>query len=165
MGKTTFIKAILGKADYTGEIEYDGKAAYFSQEIDLGKEKTVEQTLLENATSYHHGPLEDEFKDIEKQLADPLIYQNNALVTKLTERFIELQSKISSPKSPRKASKIKEVLQTLEIEPSWLSQKVGQLSTGQRAIIALAQILCSDAAFLLLDEPTNHLDFKRLYIF
>jgi ATP-binding cassette subfamily F protein 3 len=41
---------------------------------------------------------------------------------------------------------------------------VGSISTGQRAIISLAQILSSNSDLLLLDEPTNHLDFNRLNI-
>ncbi len=164
VGKTTFLKAILGQVDYTGEIKYGGKATYFSQEIGLDMEKSVRQTLLESVAAYHHVPLQDEFRDIEKQLANPAVHKNSARVAKLIERFVELQSLIAKQQGPQPANKIKSVLATLEIEDSWLEQKVGQLSTGQRAITALAQILCSESDFLLLDEPTNHLDFKRLDI-
>ncbi|VVC00517.1 Molybdate/tungstate import ATP-binding protein WtpC [uncultured archaeon] len=165
VGKTTFLKAILGRVDYTGLIEYDGKAVYFSQDIGLDTGKTVRQVIWEHAEAYRNNPVQDELAAIEKQLADPATHRNPELVSGLTERFVELQSKNpSGQKSPREANKIKSVLATLEIDDSWLDQKVALLSTGQRAIIALAQILSSDADFLLLDEPTNHLDFKRLGI-
>jgi ATP-binding cassette subfamily F protein 3 len=41
-------------------------------------------------------------------------------------------------------------------------QPIGTLSYGQRAKLALAILILSDANFLLLDEPTSHLDLPAL---
>lgn len=44
------------------------------------------------------------------------------------------------------------------------SQKIGALSGGQQARVALARCLLSGAAVLILDEPTNHLDLAGTQI-
>ena len=164
VGKTTFLKAILGQIDYHGDISFDGKAAYFSQHIDLDKEKTAREIIGVSATIHHQNEFEKELLSIEKLLARPDIYEDHEKLTKLTERYVELQTALEKHQSKLPTNKIKSILSTLEVKEEWLDKIVGTLSTGQRAIIALAQILSSDADLLLLDEPTNHLDFKRLDI-
>ncbi len=164
VGKTTFLKAILGQIDYTGKIEYTGKAAYFSQHADLNKTKTVREILEKNVELHHQNPFERELHEIEQQLSDPLIHENSAQLEKISERYTELLTKMAEQQSSLPTGKTKSVLRLLEVPESWLDQSIGSLSTGQRAIVALAQIFSSDADFLLLDEPTNHLDFKRLEI-
>ena len=164
VGKTTLLKAILGQVDYTGQIKFNGKAAYFSQHVDLELHKTGWQTIGESAAIHHQNQFEKKLCEIEQLLSLPAIHQDNNQVSKLMERYVELQAEIAKHQTTQPTNKIKSALRTLEVKESWLDQTIGSLSTGQRAIIALARILSSDADFLLLDEPTNHLDFKRLGI-
>ena len=163
IGKTTFLKAILGQIDYTGQIEFTGKAAHFSQHIDLDIHKTVRQILNEGVALHQQNPLEKELHEIEKLVSDPVVNQKaDGELNKLMERYLELQAKIAEQQTPHPTNKIKSILKALEVQERWLGQTLGSLSTGQRIIVALARTLASDADFLLLDEPTNHLDFKRL---
>lgn len=164
VGKTTLLKAILKKIDYAGEINFNGKAAYFSQHIELEHSKTAKEVLEESAKIHHQNDFEKEIKKIESLLATPEVYEDHERLNKLTEEYVYLQNKLQEHNNTKPTSKIKSVISTLEIKEEWLSKKINLLSTGQRAIIALAQILSSQADLLLLDEPTNHLDFKRLNI-
>jgi ATP-binding cassette, subfamily F, member 3 len=164
VGKTTLLKAILGKIDYTGNIAFNGKAAYFSQHIDIDHDKTAREIIGESTTIHHQNEFEKEMKELEMLLSRPDIHEDTAKLTQLTERYVTLQTQLAQHQNKAPTNKIKSIISTLEIKEEWLDKNVSELSTGQRAIIALAQILSSDADFLLLDEPTNHLDFKRLDI-
>ncbi len=53
-------------------------------------------------------------------------------------------------------------LEQFMFEPSKQRQKVGALSGGERARVALAKMLKTGANMLLLDEPTNDLDVPTL---
>ncbi|WP_022887608.1 ABC-F family ATP-binding cassette domain-containing protein [Glaciibacter superstes] len=55
-------------------------------------------------------------------------------------------------------------LSMLQFSDADLKQKVGTLSGGQRARVAIAQCLLSGAGVIVLDEPTNHLDITSTQV-
>jgi ATPase subunit of ABC transporter with duplicated ATPase domains len=55
-------------------------------------------------------------------------------------------------------------LAMLQFSDAELKQKIGSLSGGQRARVAIAQCLLSGAAVIVLDEPTNHLDITSTQV-
>ncbi|WP_020579925.1 ABC-F family ATP-binding cassette domain-containing protein [Actinopolymorpha alba] len=64
--------------------------------------------------------------------------------------------------SPRK--KVNRFLSLFRFSELDLNQKIGTLSGGQQARVALAQCLLSGAAVVILDEPTNHLDITSTQV-
>ena len=55
-------------------------------------------------------------------------------------------------------------LSLLQFSEMDLQQRIGTLSGGQKARVALAQCLLSGAQVLILDEPTNHLDLASTQV-
>ncbi len=53
---------------------------------------------------------------------------------------------------------VRTILARLGLAASELAKTIPQLSGGQQAKVAFAQLLASDCNLLILDEPTNHLD-------
>lgn len=64
--------------------------------------------------------------------------------------------------APRK--QVNRFLGLLQFSEMDQSQKIGTLSGGQKARVALAKALLSGAAVLILDEPTNHLDLASTQV-
>jgi ATPase subunit of ABC transporter with duplicated ATPase domains len=65
-------------------------------------------------------------------------------------------------RAPRK--RVDRFLSLLQFSEMDLKQRIGTLSGGQRARVALAQCLLSGASVIILDEPTNHLDLTSTQV-
>jgi ATP-binding cassette subfamily F protein 3 len=64
--------------------------------------------------------------------------------------------------APRK--QVNRFLNLLQFSEMDLTQRIGTLSGGQRARVALAKCLLSGAGMVVLDEPTNHLDLPSTQV-
>ncbi len=161
VGKSTLLKAIIGKADFNGEIQCDARIGYFAQHIDVDEELTFLEELEKGLNASAHG---ERLAEIEARMGDPKVYNDVKMLTALTEEYTLLQTKIHQETQSANAVNVKDVLKQLKVPESLFSIPVKELSTGQKAILSLAKIFCADCDILLLDEPTNHLDFDRLDI-
>jgi ATP-binding cassette subfamily F protein 3 len=161
VGKTTLLKAIIGKTDYNGQISCNARIGYFAQHIEVDEGLTF---LEELEKGLNQSAYSGEIEAIEKQMADPKVYNDMKKLTTLTDHYSLLQSKMSQETQSSNATNVKEVLKKLKIPDTLLEKKVNELSTGQKAILSLAKIFCANCDVLLLDEPTNHLDFDRMDI-
>ncbi len=61
-------------------------------------------------------------------------------------------------KAVEKGDKVRKVLGSLLFTQDDVLKKISELSGGERARVALAELILQNVNFLLLDEPTNHLD-------
>src|SRR5699024_4126854 len=79
---------------------------------------------------------------------------------KAEQRYIKAEEKMNQEDAWTADSDVKTILTQLHIED--LTQKIEELSGGQRKRVGLAQVLIQAPDLLILDEPTNHLDFDSI---
>lgn len=161
VGKSTLLKAIIGKTEFNGDIQCNARIGYFAQHIDVDPNLTFLEELEKGINASTHA---QRIAEIEAMMGDPKVYNDVKKLTALTEEYTLLQTKVHQETQSANATNVKDVLKKLKVPESLFSIKVGELSTGQKAILSLAKIFCADCDVLLLDEPTNHLDFDRLDI-
>lgn len=160
-GKTTFLKVILKELiPEKGSVQIDpanAGVAYFSQ-------------VLENES------LEIELKEINSQKqfeatgflylirSNPQIYSLWKQINTPSEEsdYSAIIDEYTEIGGYEFESKIFEITKRLGIDAS---QKISELSGGQKTRLQLSKILIADANILLLDEPTNHLDQEGLEFF
>ena len=50
------------------------------------------------------------------------------------------------------------------IQGDTIHAKIGNLSEGQKGLVAFARLMLEEPGLLILDEPTNHINFRHLPI-
>ena len=149
-GKSTLLKIIAGAEEAeSGTItkankvrveylpqnpEYDEKATVLEQEF---KGTSAEMKLL------------GEYEEVLEKI-------NNSFDENLNKKLLSLQEQIDALNLWDLESEAKSVLNKLGINN--YTQKVKELSGGQRKRVSLASALITPCELLILDEPTNHLD-------
>lgn len=149
-GKSTLLKIIAG-----AEIPDNGtiikanrvKVEYLPQNPDYNEDFTVLQQVFKGTSSEMKLLLE--YQETLDTLSKD--YNDN-----LNSKLISLQEKIDALNLWDLESEAKTVLTKLGITN--FSQKVKELSGGQRKRVSLASALITPCELLILDEPTNHLD-------
>lgn len=146
-GKSTLLQVLSGQADYDGgEIRRNQKARihFLPQEPYFEPHKTVLECVL-------HGdlPVMDALRRYEEAVAKG----DASLVTALTEEMDEHEAWDLEQKA-------KVILTKLGIFDG--TQRVDDLSGGQRKRLGLARALIMPCDLLILDEPTNHLDDRAV---
>jgi ATP-binding cassette subfamily F protein uup len=147
MGKTTLLRCIAGMDDYdSGSITFrsDIKVSILEQTPALDNELTVLQTCIADS-----GPIVAAITAYEQALADG----NIEAITLATEQMDASQAWDYE-------DRLKQMLSQLGIHN--LTQKVSQLSGGQKKRVAIAKIILESPDIILLDEPTNHLDIDSI---
>jgi ATP-binding cassette subfamily F protein uup len=134
VGKTTLIRAMIAAASGDSSLG----PSVVEGEIVVGKNTRI--AYLDQARA----GLDDE-----KTVFDDVRGDGGATLVKLGLRGCETMD-------------LRSYLELLLFDGSQQRQKVGSLSGGERARVALAKVLREGANLLLFDEPTNDLDLQTL---
>ena len=153
-GKSTLLKIIAGvETPETGKITKGNRVRveYLSQNPNFDEEASVlEQVFKGNSKEMQ---LLREYQEILETLQTH--YDD-----KINERLLKVQDQIDRLNLWDLESEAKSVLTKLGIIN--FSQKVKELSGGQKKRVALASALITPCELLILDEPTNHLDNETI---
>lgn len=152
-GKSTFLKVVSGREEFFDGNITKGKNVrieYLSQNPPFDGESTVLEQIFKGDTK--------EMKILMEY--EELLNEINSCDTKdfdlLNNKLMNLQGQIDSLNLWDLESDAKTILTKLGIKN--YTEKVGNLSGGQKKRIALACALITPCDLLVLDEPTNHLD-------
>ena len=146
-GKTTLLRCLM-------EIEpYDSGRIVYRNDIRIA---FMEQSEMLNPT---HSILEAVFDHDIPELQ--LIKTYNIAIANNDEKALEeCYQHLTDLNAWDIEVKVQQILSVLKLTDT--SQKIGDLSGGQKKRVALAKVLLSEADLLFLDEPTNHLDLDMI---
>ena len=156
-GKSTFIKILLGLAEYdSGTIEKPDyfTLGYLPQDGIETKGCTLFEEVNKAFAEIH--TLQEKIdaaseKMYEMDTDDPAYYE-------LIDTIGEWEQQLEDAEPAKIKSQIERILLGLGFKMEDMNRDTGEFSGGWQMRIALAKLLLKKPSLLLLDEPTNHLD-------
>jgi len=153
-GKTTLLRILMGKMDAdTGEYTFRSglRSAFLEQAPDLDGSLTIDQLIATTNT-----PVLAVIKSYEKALDEHAKNQ-----TTDSDKNLQLATnKMDQVDAWDYERRLKQLLDLFRVSDT--TQKVSELSGGEKKRLALAMILLDKPDILILDEPTNHLDIQMI---
>ncbi|MFK7750352.1 MAG: ABC-F family ATP-binding cassette domain-containing protein [Kordia sp.] len=147
-GKTSLLNIITGNAEAdSGQIVMRKgiHMAFLSQKENLDPKLTIEETIFAS-----DNPILDVIANYERALLNP----------DDSEAYQNAFDKMDLHNAWDFETQYKQILFKLKLDD--LTQKVSNLSGGQKKRLGLATVLINKPDLLILDEPTNHLDLEMI---
>ena len=153
-GKSTFLKILSGEIESTeGEIilEKDKTISVLSQnQFEFDEHKVLETVMMGHKKLY-------------KLYAERMeLYSKTELTNEEGERIGTIEEEFSELDGYSAESDAASMLNDLDIINDYHEKKMGELESGEKVRVLLAQALFGNPDVLLLDEPTNQLDYHSV---
>src|SRR3954463_3043100 len=152
-GKSTFMKILTGELDpQKGNVVRPGKLGVLSQDqFAFDAYRVIDTVIMGNKRLWT--ALEEREK----------IYAKADMTDADGMRLGELEGVVGEEDGYSAESDAAILLQGLDIPDTVHERKMGELPSGQKMRVLLAQALFGHPQALLLDEPTNHLDLDSIH--
>lgn len=146
----------------------------------LSGEDTADSGVLETSKDYRIGYLKQEPVLNPDDTVFEAVYNGDAPLLQLVRRYEEAVEQMNCfPEQEHVYKTYQKIEQEMSQMDAWqydvqiktiltklgitdLSQKISELSGGQKKRVGMAQVLVQEPDLLLMDEPTNHLDYDSI---
>ncbi|MFD8840378.1 ABC-F family ATP-binding cassette domain-containing protein [Streptomyces griseofuscus] len=157
-GKSTLLRALAGElAPQRGRVvrAVTGRVGFLAQQPDFPPGSTIEDVLAQ-ATA--------EFRELSARMhaAEERMSSESGDLDAVMEEYGRLQEEFTRRGGWELGARVGEVLDVFGLAGLDRDRRIGTLSGGERARLALACLVLDEPAGLLLDEPTNHLDDRAV---
>lgn len=152
-GKSTLAKVLAGETmPAGGQVNRTGSIGYLPQDPRTGDEESsvINRILAVRGL--------DAISERMRVLEEKMTSSEGDELEKVLDRYARAEEEFQNAGGYSATSEAEAIATNLGLPEKIFSQRLNELSGGQRRRVELARILFSNAETLLLDEPTNHLD-------
>jgi ATPase subunit of ABC transporter with duplicated ATPase domains len=152
-GKSTFMKLLSGElTPQRGSVALPAKVGVLRQDqFAFDRSRVIDTVIMGNARLW------SALEERERLYASPTMTDEDGM------RLGELEAIVGEEDGYSAESDAAILLQGLDIPEELHERPMGEVQSGQKVRVLLAQALFGQPHALLLDEPTNHLDLESIH--